>query len=48
MEEFSPGLDADLFALLQATAEMEMADVAVNYGPLTGTEAPPADRPAKT
>ena len=33
MEEFSPGLDADLLALLQATAEMEMAEVAVSYGP---------------
>ncbi len=34
MEEFSPGLDADLLALLQATAEMEMEDVAITYGPV--------------
>jgi Mn-containing catalase len=37
MEEFSPGLDTDLLALLQATAEMEMAEVSVSYGP-TGDE----------
>jgi len=36
MEEFSPGLDADLLALLQATAEMEMAQVSVDFGPLAG------------
>jgi Mn-containing catalase len=35
MEEFSPGLDKDLLALLQATAEMEMADVTVQYGPVS-------------
>jgi len=34
MEEFSPGLDKDLLALLQATAELEMADVSVSYGPV--------------
>jgi Mn-containing catalase len=34
MEEFSPGLDKDLLALLQATAEMEMAEVTVAYGPI--------------
>ena len=34
MEEFSPGLDKDLLALLQATAELEMAEVSVSYGPL--------------
>ena len=34
MEEFSPGLDKDLLELLQATAEMEMADVTVQYGPV--------------
>ena len=34
MEEFSPGLDKDLLALLQATAEMEMDEVQVTYGPL--------------
>jgi len=36
MEEFSPGLDTDLLALLQATAEMEMAQVSVDFGPLAG------------
>jgi len=33
-EEFSPGLDPELLALIQATAEMELADVAVTYGPI--------------
>ncbi|WP_449385061.1 manganese catalase family protein [Cellulomonas soli] len=33
-EEFSPGLDSDLLALLQATAEMEMAEVEPLYGPV--------------
>jgi len=42
MEEFSPGLDADLLALLQATAEMEMAEVSVDFGPLTAKGAAPA------
>ncbi len=42
MEEFAPGLDKDLLALLQATAEMEMADVQVDYGPLTDKGAAPA------
>jgi Mn-containing catalase len=33
-EEFSPGLDADLLALVQATADLEMADAAEPlYGP---------------
>lgn len=35
MEEFTPDLDSDLLQLLQATAEMERADVLVDYGPLT-------------
>jgi hypothetical protein len=39
MEEFSPGLDKDLLALLQATAEMEMADVAMSYGPVVPEQA---------
>ena len=34
LEEFSPGLDADLVALIQATAEMEMADVVDSFGPV--------------
>ena len=34
MEEFSPGLDVDLLALLQATAEMEMAQVTPVFGPV--------------
>jgi len=33
-EEFSPGLDPELLALIQATAELPLADVAVTYGPL--------------
>ena len=35
MEEFSPGLDKDLLALLQATAEMEMAEVQQFFGPVS-------------
>jgi manganese catalase len=42
MEEFSPGLDKELLALLQATAEMEMAEVSVSYGPVTPEAAGPA------
>ncbi|MET4156693.1 Mn-containing catalase [Agromyces sp. PvR057] len=38
-EEFSPGLDPDLLALVQATAEMEMAEAA---DPLFGPVAPAA------
>lgn len=33
-EEFSPGLDTDLLALIQATAEMELADIDATFGPL--------------
>ena len=40
MEEFSPGLAKDLLQLLQAAAEMEMADVTVQYGPIGATPAP--------
>lgn len=32
-EEFSPGLDTDLLELIQATAEMEMAEVQGDFGP---------------
>jgi Mn-containing catalase len=42
MEEFSPGLDKELLALLQATAEMEMAEVSVSYGPVTPGATGPA------
>jgi Mn-containing catalase len=42
MEEFSPGLDTDLLALLQATAEMEMEQVQVSYGPVSPEGAAPA------
>ncbi len=42
MEEFSPGLDAELLQLLQATAEMEMAEVQVDYGPVSEKGAAPA------
>ena len=34
-EEFAPGLDPELIALVQATAEMELADVEVSWGPVT-------------
>ena len=34
-EEFSPGLDTDLLALIQATADLEMAEVQPIYGPVT-------------
>jgi Mn-containing catalase len=47
MEEFAPGLDQDLLELLQATAEMEMAEVSVSYGPTPGT-APATPTPAAT
>ncbi|WP_407940182.1 manganese catalase family protein [Nakamurella leprariae] len=33
-EEFSPGLDKDLLALIQASAEIEMAEVEQYYGPV--------------
>jgi Mn-containing catalase len=33
-EEFSPGLDPDLLALIQATADLEMAEVTATYGPV--------------
>lgn len=33
-EEFSPGLDSDLLALVQATADLEMAEVQPSYGPV--------------
>jgi len=32
----APGLDTDLLALLQATAELELEDVAVTYRPGAG------------
>ena len=34
-EEYSPGLDKDLLALIQASADIEMADVSNSYGPIT-------------
>ncbi|HEY0216287.1 MAG TPA: manganese catalase family protein [Cellulomonas sp.] len=36
-EEFSPGLDTDLLALIQATADLEMADVEPRYAPVVPT-----------
>jgi Mn-containing catalase len=33
-EEFAPGVDPELLELIQATAEMEMAEVTALYGPL--------------
>lgn len=38
-EEFSPGLDTDLLALIQATADLEMAEVQPLYGPITTDKA---------
>ena len=35
LEEFAPGLDADLLALVQATAELELSEVNGFYGPTT-------------
>jgi Mn-containing catalase len=35
LEEFAPGLDKDLLALIQATADMELAEVESFYGPST-------------
>ncbi|AEE46423.1 manganese catalase family protein [Cellulomonas fimi] len=37
-EEFSPGLDPELLALVQATAELEMAEVQPLYGPIPPPE----------
>lgn len=34
-EEYSPGLDKDLLALIQASADIEMAEVTQTYGPLS-------------
>ena len=48
MEEFSPGLDKDLLELLQATAEMEMADVTVQYGPVADAAAANGESKSKT
>ena len=42
MEEFAPGLDKDLLALLQATAEMEMAEVSKAFGPVSPQGTAPA------
>ncbi|PRY65394.1 Mn-containing catalase [Glaciihabitans tibetensis] len=41
-EEFSPGLDPELLALIQATAEIESAEVTLSFGPL---EKGPAIKP---
>lgn len=38
-EEYSPGLDKDLLALIQASADIEMADVVNTYGPLVAPTA---------
>jgi len=39
-EEFSPGLDPELLKLVQATAEMELADVEALFGPIRANAAP--------
>ncbi|MHA7189554.1 manganese catalase family protein [Arthrobacter sp. MDT2-16] len=35
LEEFAPGLDPELLQLIQATADMEMADIDATFGPMT-------------
>ncbi|WP_432543798.1 manganese catalase family protein [Kineococcus sp. SYSU DK002] len=35
-EEFAPGLDPELIELIQATADLEMAEPVMTYGPLNG------------
>ena len=35
MEEFSPGLDPELLALIQAAAELELKDIDATFGPLS-------------
>lgn len=40
-EEFSPGLDTELLALIQATADLEMAEVQPLYGPVPPTTPTP-------
>ncbi|RHA44060.1 manganese catalase family protein [Cellulomonas rhizosphaerae] len=45
-EEFSPGVDEGLLALIQATADLEMADVAPLYGPVAPSD-PPKKKAAK-
>jgi Mn-containing catalase len=34
-EEFAPGLDPELLELIQATAQMEMAEVSTSFGPVS-------------
>lgn len=46
LEEFAPGLDKDLLALIQATADMELAEINSFYGP-TGDLPTPAPNAAK-
>ena len=43
-EEFAPGLDPELLKLIQATADMELADVDAMFGPVA--DAAPAKKPA--
>ena len=44
-EEFSPGLDTDLLALIQATADMELADVDAMFGPVADAKKTAAPAP---
>jgi Mn-containing catalase len=37
-EEFAPGLDPELLELIQATAQMEMAEVSTSFGPVNADE----------
>jgi Mn-containing catalase len=47
LEEFAPGLDPELLALIQATADLEMAEVNMSFGPLEKVTTEPADKSAK-
>jgi len=42
LEEFAPGLDKGLLDLIQATADMELADIENMYGPTDAAAAAPA------
>ncbi len=46
MEEFSPGLDAELLALIQAVADLEMAEPTATYGPTGSVDATGSTRAA--
>ena len=45
-EEFAPGLDPDLLKLIQATADLELAEVDAMFGPTTDATPPPSQEGA--